>query len=189
MISRTTEFDVRGYWDTLKQIYSLPPTFLTAQENDLKYLLDMLKQAQEPIAEASWEDTLASWQALMALLPKMKSRRGVAVLEAIFCDRQVLKAMGAGKQFNVANVGDGKLPVEVLKLLKTGLGGHIKRNAFRYHTMANKELVRIARIRELQLRAVALIATGIISVSVGIANFISSMAYSKISTGQYFYYD
>ena len=36
----------------------------------------------------------------MELLPKMKSERGVAVLEAIFSDREVLGAMGAGQQFN-----------------------------------------------------------------------------------------
>ena len=180
MISRTTEFDARGYWETLKQIYSLPPTFLTAQENDLKYLQDKLKQAEEPVTEASWEDTLASWQALMALLPKMKSKRGIAVLEAIFSDRQVLKAMGAGKQFNVANVGEGKLPAEVLKLLKTGLGGHIKAHAYEYDQMIGRELARIARIKQLQARAVGLVATAITAGLIGVANFVSKVVYEIV---------
>ena len=177
MISRTTEFEARGRWQTLKQVYSLPPVMLTAQENDLTYLLDKLKQAEEPIAETTWEDTLASWQALMALLPKMKSKRGVAILEAIFSDRQVLKAMGAGKQFTGAK---GKVPQEVLQLLKTGLGGHIKAHAFDYHQKVNQERARIARIKQLQARAVGLVGSAIVAGMIGVANFASNILYNEV---------
>ena len=91
--------------------------------------------------------------------------------------RQVLKAMGAGKQFDVVN---GKLPVEVLKLLKTGLGGHIKAHAYEYDQMIGKELSRIARIKQLQARAVGLVATGITAGLIGVANFVSKIVYDSV---------
>ena len=75
------------------QVVSLSPVDLIAQEKNLTYLLERLAKAEEPIQQQSWEDSLASWQALMDLLPKMNSKRGVAVLEAIFSDSAVLDAM------------------------------------------------------------------------------------------------
>ena len=113
----------------------------------------------------------------MALLPKMHSKRGVAVLEAIFSDREVLSAMGAGKQFNDAT---GKVPLEVLKKLKAGLGGHIKKNAFAYHQVINREVARIGRIKQLQVRAVGLVGSGFVAALIGLANFVSNAVYDAV---------
>ena len=52
---------------------------------------ERLEKAEAPIRLDEWEDTLSSWQALLDLLPKMKSERGVAILEAIFADRAVVR--------------------------------------------------------------------------------------------------
>ena len=49
------------------------------------------------------------------------------------------------------------VPIQVIQLLKEGLGGHIKANAFGYRTAIDKEVSRIARIRELQRRTVGLV--------------------------------
>ena len=76
---------------------------------------------------------------------------------------------------------NGKLPQEVLRLLKTGLGGHIKRNAFAYRETIDKERARIARIKELKARAVALVGSGLLAGLVGSANFASRLIYDAYS--------
>ena len=70
--------------------------------------------------------------------------------EAIFSDRKVLGAMGAARQFAKAN---GAVPQELMRVMKEGLGGHIKANAFEYHRLINRERARVARIKQLQARA------------------------------------
>ena len=45
-------------------------------------------------------------------------------------------------------------------MMKEGLGGHIKKNAFKYNDMRHgqkKEMARIERIRELQQRSASLV--------------------------------
>ena len=54
--------------------------------------------------------------------------------------------------------------------MKEGLGGHIKRNAFDYREMIEKERARIRRIKELQDRVVALFGTGFFASLVGVNN-------------------
>lgn len=207
LISRRTEFDARSYLDTVRQVVRLPPAELKVQQSHLEYLVEKLKDAEQPIQQLSWQDTLASWQALMDLLPEMRAKRGVAILvpplraqtrratraalamtlrpacvrararavqEAIFSDRKVLGAMGAAKQFAPAN---GDAPQELMRVMKEGLGGHIKANAFRYRVMIDKELARITRIKELQVRTVGLVGSVFVAALIGASNFVSTMVY------------
>ena len=52
---------------------SLPLVELKAQEKSLTYLLERLNKVEEKdIKQDTWEDSVASWQALMDLLSKMK---------------------------------------------------------------------------------------------------------------------
>jgi len=83
---------------------------------------------------------------LMNLLPKMRAERGIAILQSIFSDKKVLKALGAAKQLSAASITGGKPPQELLEQMKEGLGGHIKDNAFGYEKMIKMELARIMRI-------------------------------------------
>ena len=62
MIQRKTEFDNRGKLMTLWQTMTLHPAMLTAQQKNLEYLLEELKNVQKDITELSWEDSLASWE-------------------------------------------------------------------------------------------------------------------------------
>ena len=177
-----SEFDVRAEGmcgrtaATLWQVVGLRPAELTAQENNLVYLLEKLQQAEEPVQELTWQDSLASWQALMDLLPLMRSQRGVAVLEVIFSSRDVLEAMGAAQQFTDSN---GKVPQAVLRVMKEGLGGHIKKNAFLYREMVDREIARIRRIKQLQQRAVGLVGSAFIATMIGGANLASRLIYDS----------
>ena len=44
---------------------------------------------------------------------------------------------------------------ELLKIMKEGLGGHIKGHAFQYHSAIDRELARIERIKDLKTRAIS----------------------------------
>ena len=85
--------------------------------------------------------------------------------------------MGAAKQFSSAN---GDVPQELMRVMKEGLGGHIKANAFRYRVLIDKELARITRIKELQVRAVGLVGSVFVAVLIGTSNFVSNMLFDAI---------
>ena len=129
----------------------LRPVDLNAQAASLIYLKEQLQEIEKQSwATEGWLVSLASWQALMDLLPKMKSQRGVAVLETIFSDKDVLAAMGAGRQFKGTK---GKVPQEVLGRMADRLGGHVTQNAFLYREVLDAELARIDRIKHFQALA------------------------------------
>ena len=94
-ISSSTQFDVKegivGYWQTFHQVVTLQPAELTAFEEDLEYVHKRLKQAEEPIQEMTWQDARSSWMQLAQLLPKIRSERGIAILQSIFSDKKVVQ--------------------------------------------------------------------------------------------------
>ena len=79
----------------------------------------------------------------------------------------MLNAIGAGRQFDHANFDTP--PQELMRVMKSGLGGHIKRHAYEYRQQIDKEVARINRIRQLQARAVGLVATATTAGLVGVA--------------------
>ena len=137
------------------------------------------------IFQVSWQDTTTSWFAMRDLIAKLNSQRAQAVLDCIFAGDKVCPALGAAQQLmDIANADSA--PVGLIVLLKQGPGAHIKSHYYEYVTALNNEIAHIQRIQNLQQRAVGLIGAGIISVSVGVANFLSTMFYSKVATGHFF---
>ena len=86
--------------------------------------------------------------------------------------------------FNPA-VCDGSYAPSILNLLNDGPGAHIRQNAYRYRHQVDKEVAIIRRVRELQVRLVTLAGSAVIASMVGLANFISRVAYAYVSCGSY----
>ena len=105
-----------------------------------------------------------SWQALLKLRSQLQSERGQAVLECIVNDEGVLRGLGMAQQLcDIA----GKPPDVLLICINEGPGSHIRQNAYYYRYVIDRE---IACIRELQVRSVALVGTGIAAALVGLAS-------------------
>ena len=81
-------------------------------------------------------------------------------------DETVLEGIGAAQQLqnNVATVPD-----EVVKLLKQGPATHLQQHAFECRRQFDMELAAIRRLKELQLRGVALVGKLFFSALVGAA--------------------
>ena len=126
-----TALVARSGLDMLRKIVTMRNKELNKAENDLTYLKEMLAEVQQPLVEASWKDRVESWIELAALLPKLRSERGVAVLECVFADAEVTKALGLAKMFLNAT---GVTPDSLMVILNQSLGKHIKANACTRHT-------------------------------------------------------
>ena len=81
-------------------------------------------------------------------------------------DETVLEGIGAAQQLQ-NNVGT--VPDEVVKLLKQGPAAHLQHHAFEYRRQFDMELAAIRRLKELQLRGVALVGKLFFSALVGAA--------------------
>ena len=62
-------------------------------------------------------------------------------------------------------------PTELITRLNQGPGVHIRAHAYQYDRKIRAELARIARIREVQLRAIALLGSAIVALFIAIGNF------------------
>ena len=124
--------------------------------------------------DQTWRDVTETWQATLALLRSVEVERGRAVLQCIASDEELLKALGMAKAlYNAA----GNVPIEVVVRLNDGAGAHIRTHAYQYSLKINAELARIERIREVQLRFIALLGSAVVALFVGIANFVSTYIY------------
>lgn len=125
----------------------------------------------------TWRDVAESWEALINLRAQLTDKRGQAVLECICSDDALLHGIGAAEACQFIR---GSPPDRLLILIKEGPGSHIRQNAFRYRKMIDREIVRVRRLKEVQLRSIALIGSGIIAALIGLANFISRSIYYAI---------
>ncbi len=170
-----TALVARSGLDTLRKIVTMRNKELNKAENDLTYLKEMLADVQQPLVEASWKDRVESWIELAALLPKLRSERGVAVLECVFADAEVAKALGLAKMFLNAT---GTTPDSLMVILNQSLGKHIKANAYRYRRSIDGELAAIKRIYKNKETAFQLLWAFSTAAMIGVFSFISRMSWA-----------
>lgn len=115
---------------------------------------------------------------MIGLRSEMDAERGQAVIDCMCLDDDVLHALGAALQLSSAVMT--KPPTRLLELLKRGPGNHLKKHQYKYQCMLDAELALIKRLKELQLRAVALLGTALLSCMVGLANFFSQWVYDDV---------
>ena len=143
------------------------------------YLLKKLENAEEKeVTPQAWRDMAETWHSLLALRAQMSTPMSQTVIDCILADRKVAEALGMAEALKGIV---GNPPTELIARLNQGPGAHIRAHAYQYSLKIRAELARIERIRELQLRAVALLGTAIVALFVGIANFISNIIYGIVA--------
>ena len=148
-----------------------------------EYLKERLtKLTEDSATDDSWLDFADGWIAVLKLRSEMDSERGQAILDCMCLDEDVLIGLGAAEQLSHAVLKEP--PTELLKLLKQGPGKHLKKHEYEYRRKIDEELSQIRRIMELQVRAVALIGTALLSLLVGVANFMSRLLYDDMYAGE-----
>ena len=174
---------VSGSLSMLKQVVRRTRVELTKDENELTYLKERLTIVEEKETnEMSWRDTAESWKALIKLRGQIGAERGQAILECIVNEDKVLEGLGAALQLQEIA---GAPPSAVINLLNDGPGAHIRQNAYRYLHQVDQEVAIIRRVRELQVRLVALMGSAFVALMVGLFNLLADIIYAFISCGRY----
>ena len=93
-------------------------------------------------------------------------------------DEKVFKALGAARALMDTK---GEAPAALVTALSQGPGAHIKKHVYRYTRTINRELVTIRRVKELQLRVVGLVGALLISLSVAMGSYFSTLLYDLAS--------
>lgn len=144
-------------------------------------MLERLQKIEdEKMSESTWRDVCETWMALLQLRAKIEVERGQSVLDCMLADPKLVAGLGAG--IAMLNM-QGTVPSDLLTELNQGPGVHIRQNAFRYHKALDRELMRIRRVREIKQNLVTLVGSSFVAVLVGVANFLSRLAYNAVVAG------
>ena len=151
---------------------------LTKHENELEYLKKKLEKLEElTTTDQTWRDVTETWQATLALLKSVEVERGVAVLQCIASDEKLLQALGmAGTLYKIK----GDVPTDLVMQLNDEVGAHIRSNAYKYDKLISFELVRIQRVKDIQLRALTLTVSAFVAAMIGTANLLSRLYYDVL---------
>eukprot|EP00854_Cymbomonas_tetramitiformis_P020848 gene20848-24993_t len=169
-----TDYDWDSTWSLVNKTIKISPLQLVRHLKELEYLAERLDKVETPIKRDTWEDSVQAWIALSELLPVLQVQRGQQVLEAIFGDEDVLKALEIGNKFLKST---GAAPQVVITTLKTQLVNHMLSNMYMYKQSIQHEQANICRVQDMQTRGVALIGTIFAAALIGVANFLSRLAY------------
>ena len=93
--------------------------------------------------------------------------RGAAVLQCIASDEKLLKALGMAKTLYKIK---GNVPTELVVRLNDSVSGHIRTHAYKYDKLISLELVRIQRLKHIQLRFAQLTSSAVIAIIIGSLN-------------------
>ena len=99
------------------------------------------------------------------------------MLECVVSDKEVLRALGAAE--TLRNI-KGTVPSDLLSLLNQGPGNHIRKHAYRYRKLIDRELIYIRRAKDMQWRGITLVGTGIAAGMIGLSNLVFQLAYDRI---------
>ena len=152
---------------------------LTQHENELEYLNERLgKLLDEAVTDQNWFDLTATWVMLLSLRSKITSECGHAILDAMIQDEDLLAGIGRVHQFSEATL-DADGTKEMLMALRKGPALHLKNHAYEYRRTLDAELARIKRLKELQVRAVALSGSAVVAGLIGAANLLARVIYAQ----------
>ena len=99
------------------------------------------------------------------------------MLECVVSDKEVLRALGAAE--TLRNI-KGTVPSDLLSLLNQGPGNHIRKHAYRYRKLIDRELIYIRRAKDMQWRGITFIGTGIAAAMIGVANFVAQLGALRV---------
>ncbi|EOD24394.1 hypothetical protein EMIHUDRAFT_469324 [Emiliania huxleyi CCMP1516] len=124
---------------------------LNVDDSELTYLLDTLVKLEAlEVKSDTWKDAASTWMSVLELRRKIGVERGIAVIDCIAGDQKARLSKAAG--------------------------GHIRANGYSYRKKINLELARIRRVRDLQMRGVALVGTAIAAALISTFNYLYSVA-------------
>mmetsp|Transcript_38002 Transcript_38002/g.119941 ORF Transcript_38002/g.119941 Transcript_38002/m.119941 type:complete len:290 (+) Transcript_38002:2169-3038(+) len=175
---------VSSAMETTRLVAFLPQPMLVEHGKQLAYLLEVLADAKAPIVAASWQDTVDAWVALRDLLGQVQAGRAQVILESIFAEDSVSRALAMGQALSNMDGGAEDVPASVLNKLKADLGGHIKSNYYTYRRAIEKEIALIDRLMEYKQRAFAIAGSAILALFIAIGNF-CAFIFSRYVTGQW----
>mmetsp|Transcript_38007 Transcript_38007/g.119987 ORF Transcript_38007/g.119987 Transcript_38007/m.119987 type:complete len:193 (+) Transcript_38007:112-690(+) len=130
------------------------------------------------------QDTVDAWVALRDLLGQVQAGRAQVILESIFAEDSVSRALAMGQALSNMDGGAEDVPASVLNKLKADLGGHIKSNYYTYRRAIEKEIALIDRLMEYKQRAFAIAGSAILALFIAIGNF-CAFIFSRYVTGQW----
>ena len=167
-----SRFVVGSVRDLTRLVLQTKPTTLARHENELAFLIGELERVREKdITALGWLDFFESFQSLVALRARIVDPCCQAVLAALVTDRDVTTALSMAYGLStIANVEAP--PSELLKALKAGPGKHLKQKGYAYRRKCDLEITRIRRVRDLQMRGIALLGTVIASALVGLSGYL-----------------
>jgi hypothetical protein len=96
-------------------------------------------------------------------------------------DSAVAQALGAARPFIEL---DGELPAAIMVKLTKGPAAHIRKNAYKYVKLLEKNSSMITKIQETQSRMIALIGAAITAALVSVGNFVARLGHDMYKEGK-----
>jgi hypothetical protein len=116
---------------------------------------------------------------LIELCGKFHGSRAQAILRQLFDDQKLLAAIGAANQCRGIRTGENgdTIPADLLKMFKDGTAATLRRDKFTYQQAISREQANIERVTKRQGQFVALLGSIVLSIFVGVSNFVSMVAF------------
>jgi len=185
VLKATTRYTMRvmgwgASYDMVMAALTSNRTQLSRDISDLEYVMEKIKKLEElPTTSETWRDVVETWCSLIGLISKISPERGIAVLECIVSDDELLKAVGEGRALETGIVG---APASLVSKINEKAGKKIRASAYGLLRALDKELVIIRRTKDHQERAVALLGAGIASAFISVGGLLARVYYDVLQT-------
>jgi len=181
-LKRPMGYDIRGFFPMFKAVLTVSPAKMHSDTKEIQRLLNKFEKLDQACLETTWTEIADTWATLYEDYNRMQAERSLLILEQIFGNPVILKAVSYAKALhNIAQISYP--PEEILKLLKEAKV-ELKRRVDEYMAAADRELVRMQKIQNRQQQFIGGVSILLISIGTSVGNFAATYFYNK-----YFSYD
>lgn len=189
VLKMTTKYDTRsgveGTIDLGFMALRRSPASLSTDEKELQYLYEKIQGLeQKETTGLNFRDVVDTWISILQLRASIRAECAQAILSCMTSDGDLLLALGTGQGISVI---DGEPPPILTSIISKQCGGHVRKNAYRYLKRISGELVKIQRVKDMQMRLLGFLGTTFIAACVSLGNLFSRIMYEgffKDMTGE-----
>jgi hypothetical protein len=161
----------KGFYHLTFMAIKMTRAVMNSDTKELERILDELEKLAQLVNKTTWDEVTDAWELMHNSYQKLEGECARNILEQVFLDQEVREKVGAALQLHDIAQPD-EPPVGVLVMLKDAKA-LLKKNMNDFVKAANKELAKMQRIRDHQVRLVGWMSFVIVTIGTFLGNIIS----------------
>jgi hypothetical protein len=184
LLQAQTGYDLegwKGFINLTRKALTTKPANMATHTKELERVLKELEELAQPVNNNTWDEVVDAWMQMYDSYENLEGARARIMLEQVFADDLIRKNVGAAHQLH--DIAHANQPPDGLLVLLKAAKAQLKKNMNNYVKAANKEMAKIQRIKDHQIKLVGWLSLFFLTVGTSVGSIFSHWVNDKYILG------